>query len=78
MDMVNQIFFSYGHRYLYDFGQLEHAAALAGWTWASGCEVVRTNFRVSSLRTTNAERLAALDDQKHSTESLYAELWCML
>lgn len=32
MDLVNRVFYSYEHRYIFDFHQLKRAAKLGGWT----------------------------------------------
>lgn len=61
--------FRYGHKHIYDFEELEAAAAAAGWTAELGCSVRRASFRegVDSA-------LAALDDAIHKDESFYVEL----
>jgi predicted SAM-dependent methyltransferase len=64
--MVNQIFFAWGHRWVYDFDELREAATEAGFSHVG---VRRREFRDSAVR-----ELAAMDQERRSDESLYVEL----
>ena len=60
----------YGHKHIYDEGELRAAARAAGWTEAHGCRVSVAAFREGTMD----PALAALDDEVHRDESIYVEL----
>jgi predicted SAM-dependent methyltransferase len=64
--MINQIFYFWGHRWLYDLDELTYAAAAAGFP--SHC-VAQVGFREGRLREVAEFDLAVRDD-----ESLYVEI----
>jgi predicted SAM-dependent methyltransferase len=64
--MVNQIFYGWGHRWLYDFEELRAAALEAGFA-AGG--VIQTAFASGKVPS-----MAALDQAHRSDETLYVEL----
>ena len=67
--MINQVFYSFGHKYIYDFDELEYHAGLAGFTTEAGCEVRQASYRSGSA-------VADRDAEVHRDESFYAELVC--
>jgi SAM-dependent methyltransferase len=72
MDLVNTLFRSYDHTYIYDWDQLLFVAHAAGWTTENGCTVARAAFRESVLP--GGAPLAQFDDPKHLDESIYVEM----
>jgi FkbM family methyltransferase len=64
--MVNQIFYRWGHRWVYDLDELRHVAERAGFGADS---VAERAFGQSSI-----DGLAALDREQHSDESVYVEI----
>jgi predicted SAM-dependent methyltransferase len=63
--MVNQCFYLWGHRWIYDFDELRHAATEAGFP-AEAC--VERSFREGLF-----PELAALDQEWRNHESIYFE-----
>ncbi len=63
--LVNQIFFFWGHKWIYDFEELRWALSCAGFDPAN---VVERGFREGS-----APELAQLDLELRNDESVYAE-----
>ena len=70
-DMVNGLFYDYGHRHLYDYSELRHAAFSAGWTRENDCRIRRGSFR-SGLNPV----LAGFDGDHHELDTLYVDLSC--
>jgi predicted SAM-dependent methyltransferase len=64
--MMNQIFYDWGHRWIYDLEELAHAAASAGFDPAA---VVERSFRQGA-----DPDVSALDREWRSDESLYVEI----
>ncbi len=64
--MVNQIFVMWGHKWVYDFGELRHAAVAAGF---SADKVTRHTFREGA-----AAGAAAIDLPFRNDESIYVEM----
>jgi predicted SAM-dependent methyltransferase len=64
--IVNKIFYGWGHKWMYDFDELRHAAVAAGFRAG---DVTRHAFREGS-----DPELAAFDLGEHSFESLYVEI----
>ncbi|MEE9392355.1 MAG: methyltransferase domain-containing protein [Planctomycetota bacterium] len=64
--MVNQIFYGYGHTYIYDFDELVYTFERAGF---DPSRAQRASFR-QGLRPS----IAALDLESHHDESVYAEI----
>lgn len=64
--MVNQIFFKWGHRWLYDFEEIRHVAVQAGFP---ADHVVEYGFQQGSV-----DEVAQLDLPIHNDESVYVEL----
>jgi predicted SAM-dependent methyltransferase len=64
--MVNQIFFGYWHRWIYDFEELRDSAVEAGFDERG---VRQARFRQSAV-----PEMAAMDQERRSDESLYVEL----
>jgi predicted SAM-dependent methyltransferase len=63
--MVNTIFYRWGHRWIYDFGELEHALVEAGFDPATIVERRYAEGEVSEV--------AALDLPGRARESIYVE-----
>jgi predicted SAM-dependent methyltransferase len=63
--MVNTIFYSWGHRWIYDFEELKHALVSAGFDPAT---VVERSFFEGAV-----EEVAALDLPGRARESIYVE-----
>jgi predicted SAM-dependent methyltransferase len=63
--MVNNIFYSWRHRWIYDFGELEHALVSAGFDPDT---VTQHSFAEGAV-----EEVAALDAAGRSFESIYVE-----
>lgn len=61
--MLNQIFFYWGHRWIYDFAELCHALGQAGFASARRC----------GFRSGGNAQVAALDQEMRRQESLYVE-----
>jgi predicted SAM-dependent methyltransferase len=64
--MVNQIFYAWGHRWIYDFDELRTVAVEAGFRQSA---VHGATFRQSSV-----PEMAAMDQERRCDESLYVEL----
>jgi FkbM family methyltransferase len=64
--MVNQIFYRWGHRWIYDVEEIRHIATRAGF---SADAVAERAFGQSPI-----DGLAALDREQHSDESIYVEI----
>jgi predicted SAM-dependent methyltransferase len=64
--MVNQIFYFYGHRWIYDEAELRYALGAAGFDPDA---VRRRSFRVGER-----DDVAALDSEIRSDESIYVEV----
>ena len=64
--MVNQIFYRWGHRWVYDLDEIRHIAVRAGF---AADAVAERAFGQSPI-----DGLAALDREQHSDGSLYVEL----
>jgi hypothetical protein len=64
--MVNQIFYGYWHRWIYDFEELRNSAVEAGF---QGDGVRQYAFRQSAV-----PEMAAMDQERRSDESLYVEI----
>jgi len=64
--MVNQIFRYFGHQWIYDFDEIIHAAASAGFDRA---RIFREEFQSGLL-----ENVAMLDFAERNDETLYVEL----
>jgi predicted SAM-dependent methyltransferase len=64
--MVNQTFYSWGHKWMYDFDELRHAAVAAGF---SAEAVVERRFRDS-----REAEVARLDIPQRENESVYVEI----
>jgi predicted SAM-dependent methyltransferase len=64
--ILNQTFFGWGHKWIYDFEELRHAAVAAGF---SADAVTRRAFRDSG-----APEVAGLDIPSRADESLYVEM----
>jgi predicted SAM-dependent methyltransferase len=63
--MVNGIFYNWGHRWIYDFGELRHALGEAGFDRDS---VTEHSFSEGSV-----SEVAALDGEGRAHESIYVE-----
>jgi predicted SAM-dependent methyltransferase len=63
--MLNNIFYNWGHRWIYDFGELKHALVTAGF---EGETVVERGFHEGEVA-----EVAALDGEGRSHESIYVE-----
>ena len=63
--MLNQIFYLYGHRWLYDLDELRHVLARAGFA----CPVQRRAFRTGARAD-----VAALDTVLRKLETIYVEV----
>jgi hypothetical protein len=63
--MVNNIFYNWGHRWVYDFGELKHALTAAGFDPQT---VVERGFAEGSV-----PEVAALDGEGRAHESIYVE-----
>jgi hypothetical protein len=64
--MVNQIFYRWQHRWIYDFDELAHAASLAGFDRAAVYE--------RRVHEGLVPEVASLDMPKRDDETLYVEL----
>jgi hypothetical protein len=71
-DMVNQIFYGYGHKHIYDEGELWAAASAAGWVGENTDG--RCDMRIGAFREGVNAALAELDDAVHRDESIYVDL----
>lgn len=71
-DMLNHIFYNFGHRHIYDIEEIQEIVRIAGWTAEEGCQVHRASFRQSDVNV----NLAQLDDEIHEDESMYIDLYC--
>ena len=58
----------YGHKHIYDEGELRAAATAAGW-FRDGCDM-----RVGGFKEGVNAALAGLDDAVHRDESIYVDL----
>ena len=65
--MVNQIFYAWGHRWLYEFEELRSAATEAGFG--------RDAVRLAAFRESAVPEMAAMDQERRNDESLYVELF---
>jgi predicted SAM-dependent methyltransferase len=63
--MGNSIFYNWGHRWIYDFGELKHALSAAGFDPET---VVERRFSEGSV-----SEVAALDGEGRAHESIYVE-----
>lgn len=63
--MINQIFYHFGHRWIYDEAELRHALATAGFT---GWDIRRHDYREGAR-----PDVAALDTSFRRDETLYLE-----
>jgi predicted SAM-dependent methyltransferase len=63
--MVNNIFYGWKHRWIYDFGELEHALVTAGFDPAT---VAERRFGESEV-----SEVGALDDPGRAPETIYVE-----
>lgn len=63
--MFNQIFYLYGHRWLYDFDELCHVLALAGF---------ESPVELRSFQTGAREDVAGLDTMVRKLETIYVEV----
>ncbi|MFC4033177.1 class I SAM-dependent methyltransferase [Streptomyces polygonati] len=63
--MINQIFYHFGHRWIYDEAELRHALATAGFT---GWRITRHEYREGARAD-----VAALDTSFRRDETLYLE-----
>ncbi|MGW5053888.1 class I SAM-dependent methyltransferase [Actinokineospora sp. NPDC004072] len=61
--MVNQIFYLYGHRWIYDYDELAHALTQAGFT----------DFTMRAYREGARSDVAALDQTIRNDETIYVE-----
>lgn len=66
--MVNQVFYRWGHRWLYDFEELKHALCEAGFSEQAVTECSYQEGRIPEV--------AQLDLPVRNDESLYAEIVC--
>ncbi|MCO6432451.1 MAG: methyltransferase domain-containing protein [Deltaproteobacteria bacterium] len=64
--MVNQIFYFWGHRWIYDFEEMVYLATLAGFD--------RDQVSHCSFHNGKEPELAALDRENRRDESLYVEI----
>jgi predicted SAM-dependent methyltransferase len=64
--IVNKMFYGWGHKWMYDFEELRHAAVAAGFAPEAVVELAYREGRVSAL--------AEFDLFEHSFESLYVEI----
>jgi hypothetical protein len=64
--MFNQIFYLYGHRWLYDLDELRYVLARAGFDPGA--------IRTCSFRTGAREDVAALDSVFRNDETMYVEV----
>jgi hypothetical protein len=64
--MVNQIFYGWQHRWIFDFEEMRYAAEQAGFDPAG---VTKRSFRESAV-----PEMAEMDIEGRSRESLYVEL----
>lgn len=63
--MINQVFYFYGHRWIYDFSEVSHALRLAGF---ASDRIQRCEFRKGA-----SPRVAELDRVIRNDETLYVE-----
>jgi hypothetical protein len=63
--MFNQLFYLYGHRWLYDLDELRHALSRAGFT---------STARVCAYREGARADVAALDTVIRSQDTIYVEI----
>lgn len=64
--MVNKIFYGWGHKWIYDFDELQHAAVAAGFDPAA--------VRERAFRESAAPEVAPLDIPARADESVYVEI----
>ena len=64
--MVNQIFFRWGHKWIFDFEEIRFAAEQAGFDPAG---VIQRSFGEGS-----SGEVAAMDIQSRDDESIYVEI----
>ncbi len=64
--VVNKMFYGWGHKWMYDFEELRHAAVAAGFAPEA---VVERAYREGQV-----PELAEFDHPEHSLESLYVEI----
>jgi predicted SAM-dependent methyltransferase len=64
--MVNQTFYSWGHKWMYDFEELRHAAVEAGFDAAQVEE--------RAYRDSREPEVARLDIPQRENESIYVEM----
>ena len=65
--MINQIFYKWGHRWLYDFPELIAVGTAAGF---SANEITRHSFRQGHIK-----EVAQLDQEVRNDESIYVEMY---